>query len=355
MLELIKKDFLSLSRREFLKYSGTAFFSLCLMPLQDRGWIPKKVVPNDGLTLEYGRVISEAQNVYQKPSKQSKLIKTIWMDDVLPISGATIGEDEPDYNRIWYELEGAGYVHSGKIQPVNIKKNPIITNIPSGGRLIEITVPYTDAIWHPKSPHIIVYRLYFGTVFWVTEILQDKNGKTWYKIPDDKWDIHYYVEAEHAHFIEPEEIEPLSKNVSLENKWIEILLEEQAVIAYEFDRPVFFARTATGARFIDGDYRTAPGNYLTNRKRPSRHMAAGDPAAPNSYDLPGIPWICYLTENGVSFHGTYWHNDYGKPRSHGCINLTPDDARWVYRWTLPVVPADQEIRNADHGTYVYIH
>ncbi|MAT43419.1 MAG: hypothetical protein CL609_13865 [Anaerolineaceae bacterium] len=355
MFELIKNDLLSLSRRDFLKYSGAAFGSLFLMPLQDRGWLPKKVQPNDGLTHAYGRVISEALNVYQKPSLESKLVTTIWKDEVLPIAGVTIGEEEPAYNRIWYEMEGAGFVHSGRIQPVDINKNPIIENLPETGKLIEITVPYTDAIWHPKSPHIITYRLYFGTVYWVTEIVKDQKGKVWYKVPDDKWDIHYYVDAEHAHFIEPEEITPLSPNVSRENKWIEILLEEQAVIAYENERPIFFARTATGARFIDGDFRTQPGNYLTNRKRPSRHMAAGDPAAPNSYDLPGIPWICYLTESGISFHGTYWHNDYGKPRSHGCINLTPDDARWVYRWTLPIVPPDQEIRNADHGTYVYIH
>jgi hypothetical protein len=355
MFELVKNDLISLNRRDFLKFSGAAFFSLCLMPLQDRGWLPKKTQPNDGLTLNYGRVISDALNVYQQPTQDSKLITTIWKDKVLPISGVTIGEEEPAYNRIWYEMEGTGFVHSGKIQPVNIQKNPVIDTLPANGKLIEITVPYTDAIWHPKSPHIITYRLYFGTVYWVTGIVKDKNGKVWYKIPDDKWDIQYYVDAEHAHFVEPEEIAPLSQNISLENKWIEILLEEQAVIAYENERPVFFARTATGARFIDGDFRTKPGNYLTNRKRPSRHMAAGDPAAPNSYDLPGIPWICYLTESGISFHGTYWHNDYGKPRSHGCINMTPEDARWIYRWTLPVVPPDQEIRSADHGTYVYIH
>ncbi len=355
MFDLIKYDLLSLNRRDFLKYSGAAFCSLWLMPLQDRGWLPGKVQPNNGLTLDQGRIISEAINVYQQPTRDSALLTTLWKDEVYPISGVTIGEETPAYNRIWYELEGEGFVHSGRVQPVTIHKNPIITYLPPGGKLIEITVPFTDAIWHPKSPHILVYRLYFGTVFWVTEIVKDKSGKVWYKIPDDKWDLHYYIEAEHAHFIEPEEISPLSKQISLENKRLEIRLEEQVVIAYENERPVFFARTATGGHFADGDFRTQPGSYCTNRKRPSRHMAAGDPAAPNSYDLPGIPWITYLTESGISFHGTYWHNDYGKPRSHGCINLTPADAKWIYRWTLPEVPADQEIRNADHGTYVYIH
>jgi len=154
--------------------------------------------------------------------------------------------------------------------------------------------------------------------------------------------------------IQPDEISPLSISVPEDEKRIEILLKEQAVIAYEYDQPVFLARTATGARFIDGDYRTAPGIYITNRKRPSRHMAAGDLAAANSYDLPGIPWVCYLTEKGISFHGTYWHNDFGKPRSHGCINLTPDDARWIYRWTYPLVELDEETQTAKSGTRVTI-
>jgi lipoprotein-anchoring transpeptidase ErfK/SrfK len=80
-------------------------------------------------------------------------------------------------------------------------------------------------------------------------------------------------------------------------------------------------------------------------------MAAGDIAS-NGYDLPGVPWICYITEKGISFHGTYWHNDYGRPRSHGCINLTPAAAKWLFRWTLPIVPADSQDVYEDFGTQV---
>jgi len=52
----------------------------------------------------------------------------------------------------------------------------------------------------------------------------------------------------------------------------------------------------------------------------------------NEFDLPGVPWVCYISWTGVSFHGTYWHNNYGTPQSHGCINLTPEAAKWIYRW-----------------------
>jgi lipoprotein-anchoring transpeptidase ErfK/SrfK len=123
------------------------------------------------------------------------------------------------------------------------------------------------------------------------------------------------------------------------------------VIAYERDIPVFMSKAATGAAFRDGNHYTPPGRHITFCKRPCRHMAAGDLAS-NGFDLPGVPWICYITENGVAFHGTYWHNDFGKQRSHGCINLPPQAARWIYRWTQPVVPPTEQQVYEDYGTTV---
>jgi hypothetical protein len=51
-------------------------------------------------------------------------------------------------------------------------------------------------------------------------------------------------------------------------------------------------------------------------------------------------------------HGTYWHNDFGKERSHGCVNMTPQAAKWVFRWTLPSVPPDMERVFEKTGTIV---
>ena len=82
-------------------------------------------------------------------------------------------------------------------------------------------------------------------------------------------------------------------------------------------------------------------------------MAAGDIAA-SGFDLPGVPWVLYITKSGISLHGTYWHNDFGRPRSHGCINLTPQAAKWLFRWTMPTVPIDKEFVYGEVGTYVEI-
>ena len=53
-----------------------------------------------------------------------------------------------------------------------------------------------------------------------------------------------------------------------------------------------------------------------------------------------MPWVSFFTGTGVGFHGTYWHNNYGSPRSHGCVNLTPEAAKFLYRWSQPVVPPE---------------
>ncbi|HSM25553.1 MAG TPA: L,D-transpeptidase [Anaerolineaceae bacterium] len=342
------------SRREFLRTTAQGVAGLFILPFKDLSTSHLTSRKRIETPPTHGRVISPRVDVYESPSIKSKLINTLWQDHVHPIKTVTVGDDDPPYNRIWYQLGENGYVHSGNIQPVSIITNPDVSEISQEGRLAEITVPFTNAVWHPNSLHLITYRLYYGSVFWVKSATRDKENKLWYKIADDKWKIHYYVEATHMHLFEPEELLPITPEIPSNQKKIEVRLKEQVVIAYEYSRPVFFAKTATGARFIDGDYRTQPGIYITNRKRPSRHMAAGDPAAPNSYDLPGIPWVTYLTENGVSFHGTYWHNDYGSPRSHGCINLTSYDAQWIFRWSTPFVPFSKETYQEKTGTIVEI-
>ena len=82
-------------------------------------------------------------------------------------------------------------------------------------------------------------------------------------------------------------------------------------------------------------------------------MASNSPG--NEFDLPGVPWVCYISWTGVSFHGTYWHNNYGTPQSHGCINLTPEAAKWVYRWCEPEIKIAEDYIEAENGTLVRIY
>jgi lipoprotein-anchoring transpeptidase ErfK/SrfK len=302
---------------------------------------------------QQGRVVDPSVNVYDIPSLSGTRLNTYWRDWVLPISEITIGKSEDSFNMVWYKLANEGYVHSGSIQPVLTITNPVITNLPQGGTLAEVTVPFTDAHWDPGQDKPVAYRFYYATTYWVMEIVQDTDGNSWYGVRDDKWEYMFYVPASHLRLIPANELNPISADVSSYMKRIEVHIPEQVMIAYEYDQPVFMARIASGAIFSNGDYSTPTGRHQTFHKRASRHMARGNLAA-NGYDLPGVPWNSYITEDGIAFHGTYWHNNFGRPRSHGCINLTSQAAKWVYLWTKPDAPPDQEDVYKATGTNVDI-
>jgi lipoprotein-anchoring transpeptidase ErfK/SrfK len=73
----------------------------------------------------------------------------------------------------------------------------------------------------------------------------------------------------------------------------------------------------------------------------------------DAYELPGVPWVLFFYQTGIAFHGTYWHTDFGRPRSHGCINMRCEEAKWLFRWTLPVIAPDEKLKTG-HGTSVVI-
>ena len=187
----------------------------------------------------------------------------------------------------------------------------------------------------------------------MTAAADSPDGSIWYRLLDDKFDQRYYVPAKHVRIIANEELSPLAPEIPLENKRVEVRLAEQLLLAYENGRAVFATRISTGGRRLSGTYTTPVGNFITYHKRPTRHMANGDIAS-NGFDFPGVPWVLYITESGISFHGTYWHNDYGTPHSHGCINMTPQAAKWLYRWTMPTVPPEKLLVYGHKGTKVEI-
>ncbi len=339
-----------LTRRDFLKLGLLSLSGLALRPLSALEGQTYPPAPPPDLEGQQGRVLAGSIHVYRQPSFRSEKVKTYWRDAVLPITGVTIGDEEPAYNRVWYRIGVEGFAHSGNIQPVRTILNEP-ASLPPGGALVEVTVPYTEARWGASKTSGVAYRLYYETTHWAEKLVHDAYGEPWYRLLEDKWALRYYVPARHVRPVPPEERAVISPHVPPEQKRIEVLLAQQLVIAYEYERPVFVARAATGAVFSNGNFTTPVGRHYTYHKRPSRHMAAGEIGS-NGYDLPGVPWVSYITESGVAFHGTYWHNDYGRPRSHGCINLTPQASRWIFRWTLPAVPPEEQRVIAESGTRV---
>jgi lipoprotein-anchoring transpeptidase ErfK/SrfK len=291
--------------------------------------------------------------MYDKPSLDGTLIRTLWQDLVLPITKVEIGSGEPAHNKIWYEINSEGYVHSGSVQPVEINLNETVKTLPATGVLAEITVPYSDAIWNPLFKRLVAYRLYYQTTHWILDQVQDSKGQVWYEVLEDFYQFKYYVNAAHLRVIPQEEIKALSPDVDARDKKLEVHLRDQIVIAYEGDTPVQMFRCSGGTEYFN-HYLTPTGTFSTDYKRPSRHMVNGNKATANSFDLPGVPWVSFFTEEGISFHGTYWHNDFGRPRSHGCINLPSSAAKWIFRWTIPTVPYEEQRAYKLNGTRVSV-
>jgi lipoprotein-anchoring transpeptidase ErfK/SrfK len=273
----------------------------------------------------------------------------------LNITNVTVSdEDAESYNRIWYEIGTEGYAYSGNVQPVKTLLNTPQKEIPTSGVLAEVSVPFTDGFEKPDSSSKSIFRLYYETVHWVLQAYTNaETGRLWYQLLDDKYRTKYYVPAEHLRLIPDAELAPISADVPEKDKRIEVHLDQQLMFAFEDTRPVFAARISSGGIYRTGVYSTPAGHFMTYYKRPTRHMAAGDIAS-NGFDLPGVPWVLYITESGISFHGTYWHNDFGTPHSHGCINMSPSSAKWLYLWSTPEVKPYNEFSFRDTGTKVFI-
>ena len=139
-------------------------------------------------------------------------------------------------------------------------------------------------------------------------------------------------------------------------KWIDVSILRQALIAYEGEKPVYVTLVSTGADGI-GDpkktHSTIQGAFLIHTKHTTVTMD-GDQVG-DEFDFRDVPFVQYFTE-GFALHAAYWHDEFGTPRSHGCVNLAPIDAAWLFGWTDPVVPEGWHAAlSLKRGTLVYSH
>jgi hypothetical protein len=138
--------------------------------------------------------------------------------------------------------------------------------------------------------------------------------------------------------------------------WIEVSILNQTLVAYSGSQPVYTTLVSTGVGGL-GDpketHATVRGTFLIHTKHVTATMSSDELG--DEFDLRDVPYVQYF-HDGYAFHAAYWHDSFGKPRSHGCINLSPADARWLFHWTSPGVPrAWHSSLSLTDGTLVYIH
>lgn len=135
-------------------------------------------------------------------------------------------------------------------------------------------------------------------------------------------------------------------------RWIEVDLSEQMAIAYEGTEPVKAFVISTGV----GNTPTVTGTFRIWAKIAMQDMRGGSRAAGTYYHLKDVQNVQYF-HRSYGFHGTYWHSNFGIPMSRGCVNMTEEDAKWLFDWASPSVHNDDWLfsNSANQGTLVMVH
>ena len=372
----------SLSRRDFLKTSGLFLAGLTVTAIPKFSFFAP--APPVRYVDPYSRQPEQDQgilgriatfygiDVRAKPNDESEIVGKRFRDQVVHIYEEMEPPGGPEfYNWTWYRVWG-GYLHSAHIQKVCIRLNEPTAMIPETGVLSEITVPYSSAMQFNQLEGWIPWRgsrLYYESTHWLTGLIEGPDKTAWYQLTSElsKSEV-YYAPARHFRIIPPEEYAPINPDVPVQHKQIEVSIQQQRLVAYEYGEKVFSARISSGVptNVPKGSLPTATprGEFRIYAKQPSKHMGTvaggAEIEAQAGFSLPGVPWTSFFKNpGGYALHGTYWHNNFGMQMSHGCINMRNQDAKFIFRWGSPVynteIKSIADWEQTGYGTTVLIN
>jgi lipoprotein-anchoring transpeptidase ErfK/SrfK len=358
-----------LSRQEFLKLAalGLGGLSLGSQKSNVRALLDGlSIQPESGLLLpefpdseRLGRVAVGSVELKIRPDPESQTLGVLYEDAVVPWLREVAGL-QPVYifnNQRWVETPD-GYIYGPYLQPVSNRLNQVVKDLPQSSRgpgmWAEVTVPYAEAALDKDEPSSnswaeakleqgMPLRVYYSQSFWVDQIETHSSGQVLYRLNPNYYggvDM-LWVAAEALRPITVEDLTPI--NPEAFNKRIVVDVTSQTLSCFEGNSEVYFCRVSTGAKYdmygnpVD-KWATPVGDHIVTRKYISLQMSGGTTGA--GYDLPGIAWTSIFATGGVAIHSTFWHNNYGDPVSHGCVNCTPEDAHWIFRWGNPEVVYD---------------
>jgi hypothetical protein len=295
-------------------------------------------IPDPSLTyvnIRYGEVVRQNAPVYaslEDAVKKKNVVKKI--DS--PYSFISYTDEAVVDGKRYYMVEFGGWMTANDISRIG---TPSLFQ----GRQFS-TTPERSFGWisfpiiTKRTPSFVVddytshevYR-YEEVQIYATEIV---DGIEWYMIGPDEWipekrDWQRIVGRVLVNPIPPEGVD--------NGRWIEVNLKDQTVAVYDQGELVFATLVASGIE----PFWTKPGLFQIYQKHDSTPMrGAFEADRSDAYYLEDVPWTMYYDE-ARALHGAYWHNGFGTPRSHGCVNMSVGDSRWLYDW-------------ADVGDWVYV-
>lgn len=191
--------------------------------------------------------------------------------------------------------------------------------------------PSGDAPWLTRYSLVTIYE---------EQIFGDWS---WYRVGENQW-----IEQRNVGVVRPAH---RPQGVGSGDKWIDVNLYEQTMAAYEGDRLVYATLISSGLPY----WQTATGLFTMWGKVEMAKMS-GREGYSDYYFLEDVPNAMYFFET-FALHGAYWHDRFGFPHSHGCVNLAPRDAAWLFDWVTPVAgAANWTIAGENNpGTWVWVH
>ena len=340
-----------ISRRKFLKNASMMIAGFLLRPANL--FLEMFEFP---VVDRLGRVNVGKVEIKKRPNADSQTVSVLYEDAVVAWVREVVGTNPYRNNKRYVETP-EGYIWAPYLQPVRNNPNLPVESLPNSSRgvgmWVEVSVPYVDLVLSnppARSPGLqnrietnFSPRLYYSQITWVDQTKLDLDGRILYRVnePFGSYGDIYWALGEAFRPLTTDEISPINPNVT--EKRVEVNIPRQTLSCFEGRNEVYFCRISSGALWdawgnsVDA-WATPLGKYPIWRKLISLHMSGG--SSGGGWDLPAIAWTSLFAENGVAIHSTFWHNNFGEPMSHGCVNASPDDAKWIFRWTLPTISLD---------------
>jgi uncharacterized protein YgiM (DUF1202 family) len=274
-----------------------------------------------------GVVTADVLNVRAKPGVATDNPP---IDRLLKGTQVDIFADQMVAGATWYRIGDNRWVHGGRVRLIT--STSAVEPADEGGPTIEAQSAGATALplgWlvtgpvnvraEPNTTSAIVGQVNKYDRLSILET-QTVLGQRWYRIGDSRWVIGTNVDVAR--------VKARPAAFRSDEKWVAVNLREQTIVAYEGDKPVYTALAATG---LSGTP-TVQGLFRTWLRLISGKMAGGSGSL--FYDLEAVPWTMYFY-SGYALHGAYWHDAFGRPRSHGCVNLSLYDSWWLFKWSEP--------------------
>ncbi len=296
----------------------------------------------DVVPYSYGRVISQGLAIYQNPG------------DATPVRWYTsagtwvsIRDQQVVSDQVWYLVDRGGWTPASAVEIGKLSEFHGVQVVPG------LPMPFGFVIADPlnvrAAPGVSDDNPPIGELarYTAVPILEETEAHdgTWFRIGENQW-----VSARHVRRIAPV---ARPRQIGPDERWIEVNLKEQTLKAYEGSQMVYATLISSGLP----RWQTITGLFRIWIKIKHRKMSGGSLENGDYYYLADVPWTMYF-KDGYGLHAAYWHDDFGRPKSHGCVNLSPLDVYLLCQWSMPDLGPDKSTLLSspeNPGTWVFVH